>query len=717
MVKQQKKKQRKRSEPTASASRRAIHEHLFARTHFSRQEWMPVAIVFVLALVVRSIYFYINRNNNPLFYFPMLDALFHHDWAREILSGDFWGREVFFRAPFYAYLLAFLYKLSGSSIAFAVYVQHIIGSLSVVLVYLLARRHFSPRVSLAAGIIAALYWPLIFFEGDLLFETLIVFLDLVLLLILTVAVQRRSGRMLFAAGIVLGLSAVTRPSILILVPVLPLVFHFFPAAREGTPHALRTWLRPTALVVAGSLVFILPVLVRNFVVGHDFVPIASQGGVNFFIGNNSESNGSQAFVPGARGDLYGTYQGAIELAEKDAGRKLKPSEVSNYYTKKALGFIASSPGVAFDLFCKKLYLFWAGIERSNDKYIQFFWKRYGLGRVPLPGFWLVGPLALLGAVLLIRRWREFSLLYLFVLSYMIGVVIFFVNGRFRLPVVPVLIIFASYALLHTYAAVRAKSRDLVRIVPILAVCVFIVDTDYIVFRGVRAFDETVAHYELANAYLKKGDKYSALSEFERANEIQKKYPTPGYSQISGAVDLNIGMMYWEKGLYSRAAEAFERISDTDQNVVARNGYLADCYLKTGRIADAIALYQKSIEQDPKDAGSLFGLGVAYRAAGDLDRSQQALEEAMRVRPRQDGSANFELAKTLELKGDLEGAKRNYEIAADGPTQWRNATLELARLSKKTGDREKALEYFQKLRAAYPDDRTVEMELNALQRGR
>jgi superkiller protein 3 len=217
--------------------------------------------------------------------------------------------------------------------------------------------------------------------------------------------------------------------------------------------------------------------------------------------------------------------------------------------------------------------------------------------------------------------------------------------------------------------------------------------------------------------LKKGDKYSALSEFERANEIQKKYPTPGYSQISGAVDLNIGMMYWEKGLYSRAAEAFERISDTDQNVVARNGYLADCYLKTGRIADAIALYQKSIEQDPKDAGSLFGLGVAYRAAGDLDRSQQALEEAMRVRPRQDGSANFELAKTLELKGDLEGAKRNYEIAADGPTQWRNATLELARLSKKTGDREKALEYFQKLRAAYPDDRTVEMELNALQRGR
>ncbi len=717
MVKQQKKKQRKRSEPTASAPRRAIHDHLFARTHFSQREWMPVAIVFVLALIVRSIYFYINRTNNPLFYFPMLDALFHHDWAREILSGDFWGREVFFRAPFYAYLLAFLYKLSGSSIAFAVYVQHIIGSLSVVLVYLLARRHFSPRVSLAAGIIAALYWPLIFFEGDLLFETLIVFLDLVLLLILTVAVQRRSGRMLFAAGIVLGLSAVTRPSILILLPVLPLVFHSFPAAREGTPRAGRAWLRPTALVVAGSLVFILPVLVRNFVVGHDFVPIASQGGVNFYIGNNPESNGSQAFVPGARGDLYGTYQGAIELAEKDAGRKLKPSEVSNYYTKKALGFIASSPGPAFNLFCKKLYLFWAGIERSNDKYIQFFWRRYGLGKVPLPGFWLVGPLSLLGGVLLIRRWREFSLFYLFVLSYMIGVVIFFVNGRFRLPVVPVLIIFASYALLHTYAAVRAKSKDLVRIVPILAVCVFIVDTDYIAFRGVRAFDETIAHYELASAYLKKGDKYSALSEFERANEIQKKYPTPGYSQISGAVDLNIGMMYWEKGLYSRAAEAFERIGDTDQNVVARNGYLADCYLKTGRTAEAIALYQKSIQQDPKDAGSLFGLGVAYRAAGDLDRSQQALEEAMRVRPRQDGSANFELAKTLELKGDVEGAKRNYEIAADGPTQWRDATLELARLCRKTGDREKALEYFQKLRAAYPDDRTIEMELNALQRGR
>jgi tetratricopeptide (TPR) repeat protein len=714
MTKQQRKKRRRKDEPAPAAPRSVTDDVLFATGPVSRREWIYVAVVFVIALAVRSIYFHINSTNNPLFQYPTLDALFHHDWAREILAGDFWGRDVFFRAPFYPYFLAFLYKLSGSSIAFAIFVQHVIGSLSAVLVYLLCRRYFAPRVSLTAGVLAALYWPLIFFEGDLLFETLIVFLDLALLLVLTLAVQRRSDRLLFAAGAILGLSAITRPSILILVPVLPPVFHLT-AGREKTGRVGRPWIRRTALVVAGSLVFILPVLVRNFAVGRDFVPIASQGGVNFYIGNNPESNGSQAFVPGARGDLYGTYQGAIELAEKDVGKKLKPSEVSNYYTMKALDFIVSSPGDALKLFFKKLYLFWAGVERSNEKYIQFFWERYGLGKIPLPGFWLVGPLSILGGVLLIRRWREHSLLYLFVLSYVVGVAIFFVNGRFRLPVVPVLIILASYAILRTYAAIRARSLETFRIISILVLGVFIVDTDYLVFRGVRAFDETVSHYELAIAYLKQGDKYSALTHLERVIDIQKRYPTPGYSQIAGRVDLNIGVLYWERGLYSRAAEAFERIPDSDPNAIMKASYLAECYLKTGRIDQAIAVYGRTLEKAPNDPGSLLGLGVAYRAAGDLEKSQHAIEEVMRVRPRQDGSANLELARTLMLKGDLEGAVHNYRIAADGFAYRRDALLELARLYQKTGDKQKAIECFEQLRAAYPDDRTIEFELNTLRR--
>ncbi|UCH83212.1 MAG: glycosyltransferase family 39 protein, partial [Candidatus Latescibacterota bacterium] len=436
MAKKQKKtpvaKKESRGRKPAAAP---AYDQLLAQKSIVRSELLYPAGLFCFALLFRTIYFFVNKDNNPLFYHPILDALFHHDWAKDILAGNFWGDEVFFRAPLYPYLLAFVYKLSGTSIAFATYLQHITGSLSVVLVYILSRQYFSVRVSVLAGILAALYWPLIYFEGDLLIVTLVVFLDLLALLFLSAAIQRQSPRLLLMSGVILGLSAVARPSILILIPVLPIVFHYTRPPSSGKPAQGRgIWIRQTVLVVTGALAVILPVVARNFIVGRDIVPIASQGGVNFYIGNNPQANGSLAMVPGARADMHGTYRGAIELAEADVGRKLKPSQVSNYYTDKALEFITGSPVEAGRLLAKKFYIFWAAQERSNNKFIQFFWNRFGLGMIPLAGFWLIGPLGLLGGALLWPRKRHLSLLYLFVLTYMAGVVLFFVNGRFRLPV-------------------------------------------------------------------------------------------------------------------------------------------------------------------------------------------------------------------------------------------------------------------------------------------
>lgn len=692
-----------------------MYDGLFATKSAARRELVIAGVLFCTALLVRTIYFFINKNNNPLFAQPILDALFHHEWAEEILGGNFWGDDVFFRAPLYPYLLAFAYKISGASIAFATYLQHLTGSLNVVLVYLLSRQYFSIRVSALAGILALLYWPLIYFEGDLLIVTLAVFLNLLTLLGLSVAIQRQSTRLLLVSGVALGLSAIARPSILVLIPVLPFVFHFARPGGTGAGKSApknRVWLRQTVLVMAGALVVILPVIVRNFVVGRDIVPIASQGGVNLFIGNNPQANGSLAMVPGARADMYGTYHGAIELAEADAGKKLKPSEVSNYYTRKALGFMAGSPVEAGRLMAKKFYLFWAAQERSNNKYIQFFWDRFGLGKLPLPGFWLVGPLGLLGGVLLWRRRRGLSLLYLFVLAYMAGVVVFFVNGRFRLPVTPVLIIFASYAVFHLIVAVRSKSVDTLKVMLILLVCVFVVNYDYISFRGVRALDEAISYYELGNAYLRVDDKEAALREYESAHSVQVHYPTRGYLQIAGTVDYNIGTIYWEKGLYARAIEALERVSDHDPRATQAKGILADCYVKRGRVEDAIRIYHMMLANNPSDVRSLFGLGIAQRMTGDLERSEETFGRLLEIQQPADPSVHLELARTLALKGDIPGAMSNYQLAATSQLLRRDAYIELARLHARIGEKEKALDVLARLRKMYPNDREIEAEFNA-----
>ena len=606
---------------------------------------MYIGVILVIAIVIRLVYFYINSRQNPLFFHPVLDARFHHDWASEILSGNFWGDEVFFRAPLYPYLLALIYKISGAitsgsatsatSMTFAILFQHIIGSATCALVYLLGRQFFAVRVALVAGLHAALYWPHIYYEGDLLSVTLIGFLDVAMLLVLAQAVHRPRPWLFVLAGVLAGLSAIARPSILIFVPFVPLALHLMRQSRDPSGRN-RTWAMQSVLVAIGLVVVISPVIVRNYVVGRDVVPIASQGGVNFYIGNNPASNGSLAQVPGARADLYGTYHGAIELAEREAGRALKPSEVSSHYFRKGLDFIFSSPGQAAALTLKKTYLFWAGVERSNSKYIQVFWQKFGLGRIPLPGFWLVGPLGLLGGVLLWRRRKELSLLYLFVLTYMVGVIVFFVNGRFRLPVAPVLVLFAGYALCYLYAAFRANRRDLGKALAVLAVCILVVDYDFVSFRGVRALDEAISHYELGNAYLKMDRKSDALAAFERAHAMQQRYPTRGYLQIAGPIDYQIGVLNRERGYASRAVEALERIRPDDPAAVAANRELAVLYEQMRRFDNAIRAHQTVLAAAPRDAGSLIGLARVYKSMGDqagYDRTVSRLRAAYPNDPR------------------------------------------------------------------------------------
>lgn len=585
------------------------------------------SLLFFIALALRSVAFLVNKTQNPLFYHPILDGLFHHEWALEILGGNFWGDEVFFRAPLYPYFLAGLYKLSGSSIAFAIAVQHLIGSVSVVLVYVLAREFFTVRVAFIAGLLAALYWPLVYFEGELLIVTLPIAINLLMLIILQKALKNHRLFYYLLAGALLGLSALSRPNILILIAALPLILRY--------GGGLRTWsstVKPSTVLLMGALIVVLPVLVRNYVVGRDIVPIASQGGVNFYIGNNAQSNGSQAMVPGARWDLHGTYQGAIELAENDVGRKLRPSEVSNYYLRKAFDFILGSPAQAAPLLLKKLYLFWAGVERSNNKYIQFFWRHFGLGIVPLPGFWLVGPLGLLGGILLWSRRRDFVLLYAFTLGYMASVVLFFVNARFRLPVAPVLIVFAAYGVCHFFDAIRSGSSDLLKLSTLLVLCVAVVDYDYLKFRGVRAYDEQVTHYILGNAYYDMGENDEALIEYETARANFERYPTQGYKQITGVIDYRLGSLYHEKQRYTEAIRTFERLRLQDPSTAEVRYLLADSYLHMNQWRKALDMYRVILERSPNDERALLGLARTHRGLGDPEMMEATLKRLEALYP-------------------------------------------------------------------------------------
>ena len=280
-------------------------------------------------------------------------------------------------------------------------VQAVIGALSCGLLFLIGRRLFGRAVAAVAGFAAAGYWILIYFDGELLIPTLIVFIDLLLIWLLLRAGRAPSIAVHATAGVVLGLSAIARPNVLLFAPAI--VVWLLVTHRRRWKRALLG----VICVTAGCLLVVLPVTVRNYVVGDDMVLIASQGGVNSYIGNNPESDGRTAIVPGTPGGWWEGYYATVERAENARGRELKPSEVSDYYYEQAWEFMRTQPREFFKLLGLKLTLFWSAWEIGNNKNIYFWVERFTptLRWLPL-GFGVVGPLGIVGLVLCWRRRGE-----------------------------------------------------------------------------------------------------------------------------------------------------------------------------------------------------------------------------------------------------------------------------------------------------------------------
>src|SRR5688572_9656336 len=125
--------------------------------------WQLVAVA-ALALIVRLIYIWQLRDS-PFFDVLMGDAHRYDVWAAQIAGGDLIGREVFYQAPLYPYFLATLYTIGGRSLLMVRVCQAVLGTVACVLLALTARRVYSDRTGLIAGVGLALYAPAVFFDG------------------------------------------------------------------------------------------------------------------------------------------------------------------------------------------------------------------------------------------------------------------------------------------------------------------------------------------------------------------------------------------------------------------------------------------------------------------------------------------------------------------------------------------------------------------------
>ncbi len=639
------------------------------------------------AFILRLIYIYQYRDN-PIFDKPIMDPLYHAQWARAFVEGkSFMEGMPFFRAPLYPWFLGTCFSLFGEDYLIPRIIQGAMGALSCGLVFVIGRRLFGRIVGAAAGIVAATYWLFLYFEGELLIVPLIVFLDLLFLWLLIRAQDNRSLPLYLTSGFIMGLSALARPNILLF----GLAVCLWILLSDRT-HWKRSFVRAFLFGLL-CLVPILPVTIRNYVEGDDMVLISSQGGVNFYIGNNPESDGTRAVVPGTPPDWWGGYFGAIAQAEEAEGKKLKPSEVSEHFFERSFDYITGEPGAWLDLTARKVRYFWTNAEIANNQPIRFFAEQFAPVVKILPiGFGLIGPLALLGLLLCFRRsWRLFPL-WGFVLIYSASVILFFVCTRYRIPVTPILILLACAAVQSLAQAVREK-----RWIPAGLGIIFLVPAFWWVNdRPEKIIDPAFQGYVILGDIEQRAGNLDEAIKFFRAGLKLKSDYAPLHRQLGwallqkgdvGAAERELKLAF--KG--SHAGEAYE---------LAAVG-LATIYAGRGETQEAEKLYRNVLEINPRSAESHFGLSRLLVQGGTekVDEAILHLREAVKINPLF-AEAHFFLGQLLCSQKNEVGIARIEEAVRLQP---RNVSwwVFLATIYREVGRRPDAIRAIETARSMVP----------------
>lgn len=606
------------------------------------------AAIFSIAFALRLIYLF-QIESIPLFYNLAGDGWTYDEWARRIAAGAWLGEGVFYQAPLYPYFLAALQSLFGHNLWAIRFVQIILGALSCALVFVVGEKIFSRRAGLAAGLLLAFYAPAIFF--DVLIEKSILDLFLLSALLLLLLGTDAEGRWTkwLGAGAILGLLGLSRENALVLAPVVALWIVVYFSAR---PLQVRTqWL---AWFVAGVLLILLPVGLRNLAVGGEFKLTTSQLGPNFFIGNNGAADGTYGSVRKTIGEAQLEGTDAKRLAERTARRSLAPGEVSDFWLDRSLDYIKNRPVDWLGLLGRKWLLVWNAreIEDSDDFYIYRSWSGLldALGTVH--HFGVLAPLAALGVALTYSRWRQLWLLYAMILSLAASVAIFYVFGRYRFSLAPLLALFAGAGAAAALELYREKSWRLLATGAAIALCAaVIVNWPMSNVSGPGA----AGYNNLSNAYLKQGKIVQAINTALNAIQADPNY---------GVAHYNLGNLYAQQRRFEEARGHFETALRLYPNYADAHSNYGQLIAERGDIETGVRYFRRAIELNPALPRAHLNLGVALAKQGKLDEAVPALAQAARLSP--------DLPEPSYYLGSVYAAQNRYGEAV----QWFRQTVRI-----------------------------------------
>lgn len=386
-------------------------------------------------------------STTPLGAVPVLDAREVSETALAMRSGTL-PDEPFYRAPLYPALLALLGGETDSEVALrARMLNGLLHLLNALLVAGMTATLWRQRwAALAAGALYAFYPVAIHFAVDPLDITLAITCVLAaawaLILVARRSRQRRTApglAWLWMASLAVAIGIVTRPNLLLLLPILLLI---------GLYAWPRNWLYAAAASVGLPLLALNIVGWANLARTGEYAVLPTQGPYNFWVANRPGAHGKYFVqtvdLPPGQQHLNPARNEAAWLYHEQTGLPASAplQTINDYWRARSLEMLANDPvGWIGRVARKGFYLF--------NQHEPYDIKTYGVQKEVSPwlrynplGFALVLALAVAGATLA-PRGKDTWPLALLLLGLVASVLLFYVNARFRLPLVPFACLFAG----------------------------------------------------------------------------------------------------------------------------------------------------------------------------------------------------------------------------------------------------------------------------------
>lgn len=386
------------------------------------------------------------------------DEVDYHAIACSIVDGRGFandrGEATAARPPVYPLALAAVYALAGERPEAGRAFQVALGVLAVALVYALARALIPERpwAAFVAAALAAVSPQLVFISSYLLAENLYIVVALLFLLAFArgPAGERRPRRLL-AAGVLLGIGSLTRPNLFPFALVV-LAAMLLPGGGPLRSRAVRA-----ALVALGIAVSIAPWAIRNGRVIGGPVLFTTHGGITFYQGNNEVALAEPRYRGGvAPLDALPGWRSILE----------RGGEIERDREAWRLGkeFVRENADAIPRMSVWKFVRFWRFTGEMGMSGVRSGWwwdKGRMLGRLASSFDAVLAysiasiPLFALGMLLTIRD-RRFLLPLLLVLAHTAMAVVFYGSLRSRVPIEPVIAVYAAAALARLPSALRRR---------------------------------------------------------------------------------------------------------------------------------------------------------------------------------------------------------------------------------------------------------------------